>query len=180
MSPKIKYTEEELIAAIKTGDQVAFSHLYDNYSKAIYTIIFKIVRHEEEAEDVLQNVFVKIWSNFSAYDSNKGRLYTWMLNVARNMAIDYTRSKQAKMDGKIQKLENSVYNSSMQHQVSYDHIGVKEIVSGLKEEHEQLIRLAYFKGYTQEEMAEELKMPLGTVKTKIRSALMILRGLMIK
>jgi RNA polymerase sigma-70 factor (ECF subfamily) len=179
---KSKYTEEELIRLIREGNSTAFSYLYKNYSRAIFGIISSIIDNKNEAEDVLQNVFVKIWNNFPAYDPNKGRLYTWMLNIARNMAIDFVRSRHAKMETQIHKIENNVYEINRQHQhnIDCDHIGLKDVVDNLKEDQKKLIKMAYFGGYTQEEMAEELQMPLGTVKTKIRSALLTLRELMSK
>ncbi|MFL5753918.1 MAG: RNA polymerase sigma factor [Bacteroidia bacterium] len=177
MPQKLKYSEEELIRLVKQGDQNAFAYLYDNYSKALYGIIHNIVDVQEEAEDILQNVFIKIWNSFSSYNSDKGRLFTWMLNVARNSAIDHTRSKQNKIDSKNLSSDNAVYEINRQHRetVSYDHIGLSTMVDGLKEEHRILIDLAYYEGYTQEEIAKKLNMPLGTVKTKVRQAIGKLR-----
>jgi RNA polymerase sigma-70 factor, ECF subfamily len=177
LSPKIKYTEEELIAAIRQKDQKAFSYLYDNYSKALYGIIYNILQKEEDAQDVLQGAFLKIWNNFAAYSEAKGRLFTWMLNIVRNAAIDFTRTAAAKSSSKIQSIESNVYEVNRQHQqeISYDHIGLRAAVDGLGEDHQAIIDLAYYQGYTQEEIAHKLGMPLGTVKTKVRQAIMKLR-----
>lgn len=177
MPAKLKYSEEELIRLVKQGDQTAFAYLYDNYSRALYGIIHNIVTVEEEAEDILQNVFVKIWNSFSTYNSDKGRLFTWMLNVARNTAIDHTRSKQNKIDSKNLRGDTVVYEINRQHRqnVNYDHIGLNAMIGALKEEHRMLIDLAYYEGYTQEEIAKKLDMPLGTVKTKVRQAIGKLR-----
>jgi RNA polymerase sigma-70 factor, ECF subfamily len=176
---KLKYTEEDLVALLKQGDEKAFSVLYANYSRALMGVIMKVVTDEVIAEDVLQDVFVKIWNNRLSYDAAKGRLYTWMLNIARNSSIDYARSKQNRFDGKIQRGENVVYevNRNNSTQTNVDQIGLKGIVGQLKEDHRLLIDLAYFEGYTQEEIAKELDIPLGTVKTRVRAALMTLRKL---
>jgi RNA polymerase sigma-70 factor (ECF subfamily) len=174
---KVKYSEEEMVALLQKADEKAFSVLYSNYSRALLGVVKKVIADETIAEDVLQEVFIKIWNNRASYDASKGRLYTWMLNIARNSSIDYLRSKQNRFDEKIQRGENSVheFNRSNNTQQNTDAIGIKSIVSQLKDDHKVLIDLAYFEGYTQEEIAKELDIPLGTVKTRVRSALIALR-----
>lgn len=174
---KLTYTEEELVSLLKNKDVVAYNLLYDNYSSALYGIVTRIIPTEEIAQDILQDVFVKIWKSIDMYDKSKGRLYTWMLNIARNSAIDYSRSKQFKLENKIQDIDNSVYEVNSQASTSFnsDTIGVKEEVVKLKEDYRILIDLIYFKGYTQEETAKELNIPLGTVKTRVRAAIIELR-----
>ncbi|MEO8147575.1 MAG: sigma-70 family RNA polymerase sigma factor [Bacteroidia bacterium] len=180
MSFKRKYTEEELVTLVKDKSTEAFSSLYDNYSAALYGVILKVVTYEEQAQDILQDSFVKIWNNFSSYDAAKGKLFTWMLNIARNTAIDALRSKQGKMDAKNQSIDNSVYEVNAQTKVttSVDHIGLKEVLKKLRPDYVTLIDMAYFKGYTQEEISQELNIPLGTVKTRVRTALNQLREIL--
>jgi RNA polymerase sigma-70 factor (ECF subfamily) len=174
------YTEEELIRSLRERDETSFSYVYDNYSGALYGIISRIVPEEEAAQDILQESFVKIWNNFASYDSSKGRLFTWMVNVARNMAIDHTRSKSYKSDLKNQSLNNSVGKINRQQSSSQntDLIGLKSFVEKLKPEHKEIIDLLYFGGYTQDEVSKEMNMPLGTVKTRTRAALQQLRELL--
>ncbi len=174
---KLNYTEEELVALLKNKDMVAYNVLYDNYSASLYGIITRIVPAEEIAQDILQDVFVKIWKSIDRYDKTKGRLYTWMLNIARNSSIDYARSKQSKLENKIQDIDNSVYEVNMQNStaINTDVIGVKEEVIKLKDDYRVLIDLIYFKGFTQEETAKQLNIPLGTVKTRVRLAIIELR-----
>ena len=93
MVDTLKYSEEELVNLVLQKDQQAFSYLYDNYAGALNTVIFKMVENKELTEDVLQEAFVKIWNNFENYDKSKGRLFTWMLNITRNLTIDTLRSK---------------------------------------------------------------------------------------
>ncbi len=177
MERKIKYTEEELVSLLKNKDAIAYNVLYDNYSASLYGIISRIIPAEEIAQDILQDVFVKIWKAIEHYDKSKGRLFTWMLNIARNSAIDYSRSKQFKLENKIQDIDNSVYEVNKQKSSSFntDLIGVKEEVIKLKDDYRILIDLIYFKGFTQEEAAKELNIPLGTVKTRVRAAIIELR-----
>jgi RNA polymerase sigma-70 factor (ECF subfamily) len=174
------YTEEELVALLKSGSDKAFSIIYDSFSGALYGVINRIVNDEEQANDILQEAFVKIWKNSASYDTSRGRLFTWLLNIARNCAIDATRSKQNKDGRKNQSLDNSVksINKTRVSAINTDHIGLKEVVEKLRPEYRQIIDLLYFGGYTQEELAKEMGIPLGTVKTRSRAALVVLRELM--
>ena len=165
---------------LKARNEDALRALYDHYSAALYGVILRIVIEKETAEDVLQETFVKIWNNSAGYDSSRGRLYTWMLNIARNNAIDKTRSKSFKSDGQVRNIEDFVNSVEKQHNESIptDHIGLRKIVDSLKPEQRQLIDLLYFGGYTQTEVAEEFGIPLGTVKTRVKAAITKLRELM--
>jgi RNA polymerase sigma-70 factor (ECF subfamily) len=156
---------------------VAYEHLYDNYSSALYGVIHRIILDEETANDVLQEAFVKIWNGIKSYDSQKGKLFTWMLNICRNMAIDKTRSKDFNNNQKNQSTEKVVNQVGQLRAegVRPDHIGLAEIIDKLDPNEKLLIDLMYFKGYTQAEIAEEYNMPLGTVKTRLRSATINLR-----
>jgi RNA polymerase sigma factor (sigma-70 family) len=177
---KKKYSEDELIALLKNKDTAAFGVLYDNYSPAMYGVITRIVPAEEIAQDILQNVFIKIWKSFESYDATKGRLFTWMLNIARNCSIDYSRSKQSKIDNHIQDIDNSIseINKRTSNSMNTDVIGVKEQVTKLKDDYKVLIDMIYYGGYTMEETAKELNMPLGTVKTRMRAAIKELRNVL--
>ena len=171
------YTEPELVVKLKDRDNQSFSYLYNNYSGALYTIILQIIPDQELASDVLQEVFINIWRKIESYDQSKGRLFTWMLNIARNAAIDSIRSKSYQNSKKNLELpEASTMRSTGQMtELNVDNIGIRKILQQLKTELRVLIDLAYFKGYTHEEIAEIEQIPLGTVKTRIRTALIQLR-----
>jgi RNA polymerase sigma factor (sigma-70 family) len=170
------YTEQQLVSLLKSRDSRAFSYLYDNYSGSLYTIISQIVDDMELANDILQEVFINIWRKIESYDSGKGRLFTWMLNIARNASIDTLRSKSYQNSQKNQSIsEGTEWGNNRPAQVNIDNIGFKRVLERLKKEHRTLIDLAYFKGYTHEEIAEIESIPLGTVKTRIRNALLQLR-----
>jgi len=178
--PEIKkYSEEELIHLLKNRDQSAFAYLYDNYSGALFGIIFKMLENKELAEDVLQEAFIKIWNNFSNYDSVKGRLFTWMLNITRNLTIDTIRSKDYKKQSKIRNTENSVDSiSDNTDAASFDALGVRNHLTLLKNDQKQILDLAYFEGLTQDEISKHLAIPLGTVKTRMRTAILELRKIL--
>ncbi len=179
--PEIKkYSEEELVHLLKNKDRSAFSYLYDNYSPALFGIIFRMLENRELAEDVLQEAFVKIWNNFSNYDNSKGRLFTWMINITRNLTIDTLRSKGYKKQAKIQNTENAVDNitDDSTNSASFDALGIRKHLTLLKNDQKQIIDLAYFGGFTQNEISKHLDIPLGTVKTKMRTAIMELRKIL--
>jgi len=176
----IKYTEEELITLMQSGDQSAFEYLYDHYSGALNAVIFKLINDQQLAEDLLQEAFIKIWNNFSSYDASKGRLFTWMLNITRNLTIDTIRSKGYKKQSKIQAAESvvSYTSNNIDENNKFDSIGIRQQTLLLKEDQKQVIDLAYFEGFTQEEISKKLGIPLGTVKTRMRTAISVLRKLL--
>lgn len=178
MNSSKTYSEGELVSSLKEKNEKAFSYLYDNYSGALYGIIHAIITDSETANDVLQEVFVNIWKRIDSYDPSKGRLFTWMLNVARNAAIDKLRSKSFKDGLKNQPLSENVDMSGTAFvNPAVNDIGLKKVISTLREEQRVLIDLSYFQGFTHEEIAKAMNMPLGTVKTRIRTALLQLRTL---
>lgn len=175
-----KYSEEELVLLLQQKDQQAFSYLYDNYAAALNGVIHRMVEDQALAEDILQEAFVKIWNNFASYDPSKGRLFTWMLNITRNLTIDMLRSKGYKKQAKISADENSVSNFTDDSRMAerFDALGMRKQLAHLKPEQRSIIDLAYFHGYTQEEIAKAMGIPLGTVKTRMRTAIIELRKML--
>ena len=176
MEPKIKYSELELVALLKEQNNDAFNYLYDHYSGALFTIINQIVPDKDTASDVLQEVFVNVWRKMSTYDETKGRLFTWMLNIARNAAIDKVRSKGYRDNQRTQPIaEGENAGMSISSNPVVNDVGLKKVLTTLNEEYRKLIDLSYFQGFTHEEIAKMLGIPLGTVKTRIRTAISQLR-----
>jgi RNA polymerase sigma-70 factor, ECF subfamily len=169
--------EDALVSLLQSKDERGFSILYDNYSSALYGVILKIVRSEEVAADVMQDAFVKIWKNIEGYNRSKGTLFTWILNVTRNAAIDRIRSQEFQNSQKNQDLETSInfIDNQGSSQFDVDAIGIRKVVENLRPEHQQMIDLLYFQGYTQAEVSEEFGIPLGTVKTRVKAAVVQLR-----
>ncbi len=171
---------EHLISQFQQKDVSAFETLYGMYSDSMFGVINTIVRDTAVAQEVMQDVFIKAWHNAESYSSSKGRFFTWILNIARNAAIDKTRSKSFKTSKQNLNAEFFVdvivSNDNLDRQT--DAIGIKTFVTKLAETCKQLIELLYFKGYTQKEASETLDIPLGTVKTRNRSCIGELRNLL--
>ncbi|MGX5819610.1 RNA polymerase sigma factor [Chitinophaga lutea] len=174
------YTEHELVQGLRARDQQVFGYLYDHYSPALYGVVLKVLNDETAASDLLQEVFLKVWRGIDKYDTDKGRLFTWMLNIARNTAIDALRSRAHKLEQRIQELGNDVYAQTHQLAIhpSVDHLGLSKVLEKLSKEQRAIIDLAYYKGCTQEEIARVLDIPLGTVKTRMRNAIIQLRNIL--
>jgi RNA polymerase sigma-70 factor (ECF subfamily) len=181
IAPTVKISEEVLVKELKAQKSSAFEYLYDNYSAAIYGVIVRIVKSEEVAQEVLHDVFMKAWKNINAYSAEKGRLYTWLVNISRNASIDKLRSKEIKKTSKTDSVSDNVHtidnaNSTEQ---SIDGIGLEKVLDKLSDELRFVIDQMYFKGYTQTEISEEFDIPLGTVKTRARTAMRTLRELLL-
>ncbi len=154
------------------------SYLIENYSAAIYGVISRIVNNEQVSQEVLQDSFMRFWEKIDQYDNSKARFFTWMINIARNLAIDRLRSREMKKAEKTDDIGNYVTEMegrSFLHQ-NVDYIGVREMLNRLRDEEKFVLEMAYFKGYTQSEISEEFDIPLGTVKTRFRMALMHMRS----
>jgi RNA polymerase sigma-70 factor (ECF subfamily) len=178
MSQVLTDNETELVTQLQTGDEAAYAELYDRYSAMLYGIISRIVGDEEDAANLLQDCFVKIWRNIGAFDPTKGRFATWLINVARNTAIDFTRSKYFSQKRKNQNLDFLV-GSETARSVAYfaeDTLGLRQLVDKLTPVCRQVIEWMYFDGFTQQEIADKFGIPLGTVKSRTRLALKELRS----
>lgn len=172
--------EQDLVSGLRQKSQQSLNYLYDNYSAALYGVIFRVVNHQEVAEEVLQDVFLKIWNKVEGYDPTKGKLFTWMLNIARNQAIDRTRSKEI---SKTRKTDDLAYlvnkvDRTQNAELPVDAIGLPEVLERLPEGQRFVIEHLYLKGYSQSELAEEFNIPLGTVKTRLRLGMIELRSIL--
>ncbi|MFZ6000173.1 MAG: RNA polymerase sigma factor [Bacteroidota bacterium] len=169
-----------MIAQLKAKKTTALEYLYDHYSAALLGVVSRIITNEDVAEEVLQDAFLKIWERIDSYDSTKGKLFTWMLNVTRNLAIDKTRSKEISKGRKTDDLEKLVGKVDNQDFVEsrVEAIGLTEVLSKLPTEQRFVVEKIYLGGYTHSELAEEFNIPLGTVKTRLRMAMTELRNIL--
>ncbi len=169
--------QAELVYRLQQKDEKAFAEVYKNYGQALLNIIKKVLNDDGElARDVLQESMVKIWNNIPSYDAGKGTLFTWMLNICRNMAIDKTRSRDFKNQSRNLGFDLvSFIQESHNESPKPELIGVKKMLDVLNEEQRQVVDTVYLLGYSHSEAAEKLNLPVGTVKTRLRSALALLK-----
>ncbi len=172
-----------LLERVSKRDASALSELYDRHSTLLFSIIIRILKEKMESEDTLQEVFVNVWEHAEQYDPRIGNPSAWLCRVARNKAVDRLRSKNYRTRSQ----ESDIENFHEMFAADYaDNPDQRAILSGQKEEilialtslskeQKELIEFAYFRGYTQSELAEHFQIPLGTVKTRIRSAMTVLR-----
>jgi RNA polymerase sigma-70 factor (ECF subfamily) len=167
--------EQELIERLRRRDETAMAVFYDRYAHNLYHVIHKLVRQPTAAEDVLQDSMVKIWFSFSQYDPARGRLYTWALNLCKRTAIDHLRAQHSRGTGRTAPLDTCWPAQQLSTPGFWpEHIGVADWSAHLRPEYKRVIDLLYFGGCTQTEAAEELGLPLGTLKTHARQALQCL------
>ncbi|WP_040278134.1 RNA polymerase sigma factor [Psychroserpens damuponensis] len=171
-----------LVANFQKKDEKAFEKLYNMYSDSMHGVIYNIVRDHTIAEEVMQDVFIKAWHKADTYNSSKGRFFTWILNIARNAAIDKTRSKAYKNSNKNLNAEFfvDILETSENLNDKMDAIGIGKYVKALGEKCKKIIEYLYFKGFTQKETSEELDIPLGTIKTRNRNCIKDLRAMVIE
>lgn len=168
---------DDLILQFQKKDKTAFEKLYNMYAENICGVINTIIKDVERSQELCQDVFIKIWDKSDNYDASKGRFFTWILNIARNTAIDELRSKTHKNQKKNLSVHSfvGIYENGEDLNDKIDTIGLQSLLKGLKNKCILLIDLLYFKGYTQKEVSKELKTPIGTIKTRLRSCISELR-----
>ena len=167
--------EEDIIRLMQGQDKRCIGAIYDRYADALYGVISNIIRDESLAQDILQDSFIKIWKKSDQYDPTRSRLFTWLLTICRNTAIDQLRILKNRTAGEIQTDQSDVYNTGITG-IEPDHIGLKEILGDLEAKYRDVIEVLYFKGMTQKEASEHLGIPLGTVKTRLKIGLRTLRN----
>ncbi len=170
---------ENLLAAAARGDEQAFAQLYDLTSSRVYGMVLRVIRDAAQAAEVTQDIYLEVWRQAARFDSDKGAVLPWLLMIAHRRAVDRVRSAQSAVvrDDKYAVLtEERPYDSvSEQVQTSLDAQRVRKVLSDLTPAQREAVSLAYFGGYTHSEVAELLKIPLGTVKTRIRDGLIRMR-----
>lgn len=169
----------ELIIGLQTKSKAAFSNLYDNYAAALYGVTYRMVHNREIAEELLQDIFIKIWARIDTYNPTKGTLFTWMLNITRNTCKDYFRSKHYHYQTLVSENDLEHLNISDTAQTTYqdENIDLFQLTQNLDLKYKEIIDLVYIYGYTQEEASKMLKIPIGTIKTRSRIAIKALRDL---
>ena len=166
----ISSIEKEIVSLLERGDKKAITLLYENYSDALYGVIKKIIADDDTAQDVLQESFVKIWRYSKKYDSSKAKLFTWLYRIAYNTAIDKVRSQKNKVGKEVQIEDSNVYKISAD-ELNQDVMDIQKHLSSLDEKYQIVINALFFEGMTQQEASDELDIPLGTIKSRLKIGL---------
>ncbi|MBT8394760.1 MAG: sigma-70 family RNA polymerase sigma factor [Flavobacteriaceae bacterium] len=162
--------EKDIIQLLKNGDKKALSLLYDNYSDSLFGVALKITKDEALAKDALQESFIKIWKNSHKYDPKKAKLFTWLYRITRNTAIDKLRSFNNRNSKEVQIEHSNVYNVTTS-SLNQDVIDLKQHVDKLEQKYKTVLNALFFEGMTQQEASDELDIPLGTIKSRLKIAL---------
>ncbi|HEY3103230.1 MAG TPA: sigma-70 family RNA polymerase sigma factor [Pyrinomonadaceae bacterium] len=174
-------TDANLLNAIARQDEQALASLYDRYRRILFGLLMRMLRSREEAEDVLQEVFLQVWRQAPDFDPRRGRPFTWLVTLARSRAIDRLRqlgSRQRLASSAIEFAGEGISDAAENTFRAEQRQLVAAALTELSEEQRRTLTLAYFEGLTQAEIAERLRSPLGTVKTRMRSGMIKLRELL--
>ena len=166
----ISAIEKEIVSLLQNGDKKAIKLLYEYYADALLGVIQKVISDKDTAHDVLQESFVKIWRYSKKYDATKAKLFTWLYRIAYNTAIDKVRSQKNKNGNEVQIETSNVYklNSS---ELNQDVLDIKKHLKSLDEKYQIVLNALFFEGMTQQEASDELNIPLGTIKSRLKIGL---------
>jgi len=162
--------EQQIVELLAKGDKKALNLLYENYADSLYGVILKVTINEELAQDALQETFVKVWKNAKKYDAKKAKLFTWLYRIAKNTAIDKLRSFNNRFEKEVQIDKSNVYILPTA-SLNQDVIDLKEHVARLDEKYQIVLKALFFQGMTQQEASDELDIPLGTIKSRLKIGL---------
>jgi len=179
LAVQVSQNDSDLVERLRRRDPQALAELYDRYGRLVYSLVLRVVRDTGVAEDLVQEVFLRVWNRVQGFDAQKGSIAPWLLAVARNRSIDYLRSAGGRERNALEFEETDhpgLYVDVERDILSSDKARLlKQALAKLSPNHKQVIELAYFEGLSQTEMAERMGQPLGTVKTWVRAALKTLR-----
>jgi len=176
-------TDAELVHAIARGDEEAFACLFDSYNPTLLGFLIRILNNKAEAEDVLQEVFVQVWQQAPRYDETRGRVFTWLVTMARSRALDRLRALGSRESAATKSASERVeeFPSAVDEAIeSEQYEVVRDALEEIPEAQRNVLMLAYFEGLSHPEIATRVGIPLGTAKTRIRDGLKKLRGLLHK
>ncbi|HBU77950.1 MAG TPA: RNA polymerase subunit sigma-70 [Muricauda sp.] len=162
--------ERHIVSLLEEKDDKAISLLYENYGDTLFGVAFKVVKDEDLAQDVLQESFIKIWKKADTYDASKAKLFTWLFRIVRNTAIDKLRSVNNKSDKEIQIDVSDVYNLGVK-AINPEHLDIQENLDKIEDKYRIVLEALFFEGMTQQEASDELDIPLGTIKSRLKIGL---------
>jgi RNA polymerase sigma-70 factor (ECF subfamily) len=166
--------EKEIVGLLQKGDKQAITLLYENYADTLFGVILKVLNNEELAQDALQETFIKVWKKAKSYNADKAKLFTWLYRIAYNTAIDKVRSQSNKDSKEVQIEASNVYKLTSEG-LNQDVMDIKTHLKSIDEKYQIVINALFFEGMTQQEASDELEIPLGTIKSRLKIGLRELR-----
>jgi RNA polymerase sigma-70 factor (ECF subfamily) len=173
-------TDLELISKVDKRETGAFDLLYGRYAQIIFNLCVRILKDEVEAQDVMQEIFIQIWKDAGRFNPARASVKTWLFTIARSRSLDRYRSRKTAQSRVEEKASEDLQQIAGQQDLQSENVVqefVGKAVGQLSKEQREVLELSYYQGLTQEEIAERLNQPLGTVKSRIRSALIKLRSI---
>jgi len=174
VTKNLETNDGALVSAVRSGNQDAMAQLYDRYSSVVYAVALRVLADATTAEDVLQEIFMQLWRNPGAFDASRGNLAPWLAVITRNRAVDVLRKRkpQTEITETLLSVEPDLASETDR---SRNVEKVRAILKTMPAPQRNVLELAYFEGYSHTEIAEKTKEPLGTIKTRIRAGLILLR-----
>ena len=177
------FPELDLIGRVGQRDRTAFSELYDRYSQLVMNVAWRILKEQQEAEDTLQEVFLQVWNDAATFDPNRGTVSSWLVTISRSRAIDRLRSRKSRLIS--DPIPDETFNAikgpaavERPEEMIENRLLVSMAITSLTSEQRVAIEMAYYEGMSQSEIAETLREPLGTIKTRIRNGLIKLKEIL--
>lgn len=165
------FSESHIASVLRSDAASAISLILDQYGDALYGLVCRMIPEQQVADEVVQDVMVKVWQNAYSYDPAKGKLYTWLASIAWNTALDRIRNAGYQRSKKSESLDTNVYVQNMSIEGEHSDIGLQRALARLDAKYREVIDLVYFEGYSQSEVSEALDIPIGTVKSRVRIAI---------
>jgi RNA polymerase sigma-70 factor (ECF subfamily) len=180
-----RLADQAAVVRLARGDQSALAELYDRHARPIYSLALRILREQADAEDIVQEVFAQAWKQAARFDTSRGAVAAWLLMMARSRAIDRLRARRARPETasdaeKVERMPDAAVRQDLQLLSSEQVEMLKTALSGLPAPQREALELAYYDGLTHTEIADRLSEPLGTVKTRIRQAVIKLRESLVR
>ena len=180
-----RLADQAALARLARGDQSALAELYDRHARPIYSLALRILREQADAEDIVQEVFAQAWNQAARFDTSRGAVAAWLLMMARSRAIDRLRARRSRPETAsdaeaVERMPDAAVRQDLQ-LLSSEQVGMlKTALNGLPAPQREALELAYYEGLTHTEIADRLSEPLGTVKTRIRQAVIRLREALVR
>jgi len=165
------FSETHIVGLLRSDAASAIALILDQYGEALYGLVCRMIPERQIADEVVQDVMIKVWQNAGSYDPAKGKLYTWLARIAWNTSLDRVRSAGYQRSKKSETPDDNVYVQNMSEENRHSDVGLQRALARLEAKYREVIDLVYFGGYSHSEVSDALDIPIGTVKSRVRIAI---------